>query len=154
MTASPRGRKFPHFCFWSLAVGYGLIIVVVASLYRNVKRYGQQSAEAEERLSLLNGELDQRVRERTALLKTREEQLRALAGSLLNAQEDERRRVARELHDDVTQRLAFLSIELGKLVGEIRSFSARLGTAAPIAKTDAARVLTKSGGSRTDCALR
>src|ERR1019366_8336754 len=33
--------------------------------------------------------------------------------------EDERRRVARELHDDVLQRLAFVSIELGKLAGEI-----------------------------------
>ena len=141
MTASPRGRKFPHFCFWSLAVGYGLIIVVVASLYRNVKRYGQQSAEAEERLSLLNGELDQRVRERTALLKTREEQLRALAGSLLNAQEDERRRVARELHDDVTQRLAFLSIEARQAGGRNPGLSQR-GSAprAPIARTDAARV--------------
>ena len=107
------------FFFWSLAAGYVLIVVVVASLYRNVKRYGQQSAEAELRLSRLNAELDQRVQERTTLLETREQQLRALAGSLLTAQEDERRRVARELHDDVTQRLAFLSIELGKLAGEI-----------------------------------
>jgi len=52
-------------------------------------------------------------------LQDSEQQLRALTGSLLTAQEDERRRVARELHDDVTQRLAFLSIELGKLAGEI-----------------------------------
>ena len=52
-------------------------------------------------------------------LRDSERQLRALAGNLLTAQEDERRRVARELHDDVTQRLAFLSIELGKLAGEI-----------------------------------
>lgn len=52
-------------------------------------------------------------------LRDSEQQLRALTGSLLTAQEDERRRVARELHDDITQRLAFLSIELGKLAGEI-----------------------------------
>ena len=48
-------------------------------------------------------------------LRNSENELRALARSLLTAQEDERRRVARDLHDDVTQRLALLSIEIGKL---------------------------------------
>lgn len=44
-----------------------------------------------------------------------EEALRQLAGRLINAQEEERRRLARELHDDLTQRLAVLAIEAGKL---------------------------------------
>lgn len=48
-----------------------------------------------------------------------EQKLRLLAGSLLTAQEDERRSLARELHDDITQQLAFLSIELGKLGGDV-----------------------------------
>jgi PAS domain S-box-containing protein len=52
-------------------------------------------------------------------LRNSEQALRALAGSLLTAQEDERRRIARDLHDDVTQRLAFLSIEIGKLAAGI-----------------------------------
>jgi PAS domain S-box-containing protein len=43
------------------------------------------------------------------------EKLRALADQVMNAQEEERRRIARELHDDVTQRLAALGIELGLL---------------------------------------
>jgi signal transduction histidine kinase len=51
-------------------------------------------------------------------LRTSEQQLRVLAGTLLTAQEDERRRLSRELHDDITQRLAFLSIALGKLAKE------------------------------------
>jgi len=54
-----------------------------------------------------------------AALRKSEEQLRNLAGSLLAAQEDERRRLSRELHDDITQRLAALSIELGKLAGDM-----------------------------------
>ena len=47
--------------------------------------------------------------------KQTEEQLRELSGVLINAQEDERRRVARELHDDLNQRMALLSIELEQL---------------------------------------
>ncbi|MCM3871578.1 MAG: PAS domain-containing protein, partial [Pyrinomonadaceae bacterium] len=41
--------------------------------------------------------------------------LRDLSGRLIHAQEEERRRVARELHDDVNQRMALLSIELEQL---------------------------------------
>src|SRR6185369_9214939 len=33
----------------------------------------------------------------------------------INAQEEERRRIARELHDDLNQRMALLSIELEQL---------------------------------------
>jgi PAS domain S-box-containing protein len=58
-------------------------------------------------------------KEAEAKLLENEQKLRALAGSLLTAQEDERRKLARELHDDVTQQLAFLSIELGGLAGEL-----------------------------------
>jgi len=38
-------------------------------------------------------------------------ELHRLSGRLLTAQEDERQRVARELHDDISQRLALLAIE-------------------------------------------
>lgn len=47
-----------------------------------------------------------------------ERKLRSLAANLMRAQEDERRNLARELHDDITQHLAFLSIELGRLASE------------------------------------
>lgn len=48
----------------------------------------------------------QRARRRRA-----EREARTLGGRLISAYEDEGRRIARELHDDVTQRLAGLSIE-------------------------------------------
>ena len=54
----------------------------------------------------------------TALRNT-EIELRALTGSLLTASEEEHRRLARDLHDDVTQRLALLSIEIGKLAANV-----------------------------------
>ncbi len=41
-----------------------------------------------------------------------EQSLKALGGRLLEAQEQERRRIARDLHDDINQRLAILNIEL------------------------------------------
>lgn len=50
--------------------------------------------------------------ERTTVSKS---ELEVLAGRLITAQEDERRRVGRELHDDVVQRLAATAIEVGRL---------------------------------------
>lgn len=49
-----------------------------------------------------------------ALQRNREE-LRFLAGQLLTAQEEERRRIARDLHDDVNQRLAMLAMDLRRI---------------------------------------
>jgi signal transduction histidine kinase len=43
------------------------------------------------------------------------EELRALSGSLLHAQDEERRRVSRELHDDVSQNVARLKFDLDAL---------------------------------------
>jgi signal transduction histidine kinase len=47
--------------------------------------------------------------------KQAEETARELSGRLINAYEEERARLARELHDDVTQRLARLAIDAGRV---------------------------------------
>jgi PAS domain S-box-containing protein len=47
-----------------------------------------------------------------ALLRAREAQLRELGAKLLRAQEEERRRISRDLHDDVMQRMGALALEL------------------------------------------
>ena len=62
-------------------------------------------------------QVSQRINER----KQAEEAVRKLAGQLLTAQEEERRRIAREMHDDLTQRIAVLAIEAGKLEQEADS---------------------------------
>jgi signal transduction histidine kinase len=59
---------------------------------------------------LIGGLLIQRTRRRQA-----EERTRDLGGRLLLAQEDERARIARDLHDDVSQQLALLTLELDLL---------------------------------------
>lgn len=49
-------------------------------------------------------------------LHEQERRLRELSAMLIKVQEEERRRIARELHDDFTQRLAAIAMELGGLV--------------------------------------
>jgi PAS domain S-box-containing protein len=54
-------------------------------------------------------------KEAEEVVKNSQENLRFLAGKLITAQEEERRRLAREMHDDLTQRLALLAIKAGKI---------------------------------------
>ena len=49
------------------------------------------------------------------LLDDKQKELESLAGKLIEAQEQERKRIARELHDDFNQRLAALAVELETL---------------------------------------
>ena len=49
--------------------------------------------------------------------KQAEELLRGLSARLISAQEEERSRIARELHDDFNQRLALLAVDLERLAG-------------------------------------
>ncbi|MGH7555881.1 MAG: PAS domain-containing protein, partial [Longimicrobiales bacterium] len=48
-------------------------------------------------------------------LHARNERIRELAGRLISAQEEERRRIARDLHDDLNQKVAALSIEISNV---------------------------------------
>ena len=53
------------------------------------------------------------------------EELRALTSNLINSQEDERRHLARELHDDVSQRLALLDMDCGAALQDLDSGTAQ-----------------------------
>ena len=55
------------------------------------------------------------IRESEAALQASNREIRHLAGSLITAQDAERARIARDLHDDVSQQLAALSIALSGL---------------------------------------
>lgn len=52
------------------------------------------------------------LEQQAVLLGEKQKELQSLAGKLIEAQEAERKRIARELHDDFNQRLAALSLEL------------------------------------------
>ena len=70
----------------------------------------------------LNESLETRVQSRTAeiaaqeqALRQTQEELRALTSRLLTVQDEERRRIAHDLHDDINQRLAMLALGLRTL---------------------------------------
>ena len=74
------------------------------------RRCSRASLSSASQALLIAGLLAQRARRHRA-----EEQVRALNRRLLTAQEDERKVLARELHDDFSQRLARLSIDAARL---------------------------------------
>ncbi|HEX2966615.1 MAG TPA: ATP-binding protein, partial [Syntrophorhabdaceae bacterium] len=82
-------------------------------LIRLSEKRTQRLLEANDRLSTLNDEIKNEIKERIKLeknLKDSYELLSSLAGNLVRSEDRERRRIAVELHDNVVQHLA-----LGKL---------------------------------------
>ena len=74
--------------------------------------------EADAQMLAHQSELERRVHERTHELFIAGQELRELSARILQAQDDERRRFARELHDGVGQLLAAASMEMANIVSE------------------------------------
>lgn len=75
------------------------------------QRVVERTAELSKSLEVLREENIQRRRMERELRRSRE-QLRELSRRVLSAQEDERRRIAREVHDELGQALTALKIDL------------------------------------------
>jgi PAS domain S-box-containing protein len=71
--------------------------------------------QVEGELQRTRDELELRVQARTAELRIAEEGLRRLSGRLMQTQDDERRRIARELHDGLGQYLVAVKMNLDVL---------------------------------------
>lgn len=71
----------------------------------------------------LRDKLEQRVRARTHELEQSNMSLRELSARLLRAQDEERRRIARELHDSIGQLLAALSMNISTVSLERKNLS-------------------------------
>jgi PAS domain S-box-containing protein len=79
-------------------------------------------------LSEVRDQLEKRVQERTTELETANESLRDLSARLLHLQDEERRRLARELHDSVGQILAAIGMNIAVVQAQshkLDSFGAR-----------------------------
>jgi signal transduction histidine kinase len=82
----------------------------------------------EEQLRRQQGELEEKVSQRTAELDAANKSLRQLSGRLLQLQDDERRRIARELHDSVGQMLAALNMNLSAVSADIERLTKTAST--------------------------
>jgi two-component system sensor histidine kinase UhpB len=71
--------------------------------------------EAEQAIQRSREELEQNVRDRTWELASANASLRELSGRLLQLQDNERRKFARDLHDSVGQLVAALSMNVGAI---------------------------------------
>ncbi len=128
--------------FWFIPVTYSLMIdrsqvlgllefllasAVVIALGEVRRRHNAGLLRAQ-------GELEERVQARTQELNIVNHSLRQLSARLLQMQDEERRRIARELHDSVGQTLAALSMNLTLVRADIERLKK---TAATIVDSEA-----------------
>jgi signal transduction histidine kinase len=88
----------------------GILAFLFASIV--IIAMGEARRRQEAKLWAAQGELEEAVKQRTVELDASNENLRELSARLLQLQDDERRRIARELHDSVGQMLAALGMNL------------------------------------------
>ena len=97
------------------------LLATVRALFRlrnaekEARRYAAEAERAKEALNRTNEELAERVKQRTSELEKRTAEIQDLSRRLLLAQDDERRRISRELHDSTGQLLVTLKLNLGAL---------------------------------------
>lgn len=107
----------------ALSVQFFLILasmplLFLAALIKEREQAQQAAYQKEERLELA---LDTAQQASLALTDSQERlhqshnQIRKLLGKLIDAQEAERRRISRELHDDLNQKIAMLSMSISQL---------------------------------------
>ena len=97
------------------------------------KRVERELHESEQRFRTLADALDTQVQFRTQELRRRNaeilqqsDQLRDLSGRLMSTQDEERRRIARDLHDSAGQNLAALAMTVARIEDEAKRDPARL----------------------------
>jgi signal transduction histidine kinase len=104
--------------YWNAAVrlGFFLIVVLFMSALRELKEHLEEKVT--ERTASLKAEIIEHNRAEEKLNISRE-QLRALAARLESMREEEGKRIAREVHDNLGQALTVLNMNLFELDSEI-----------------------------------
>ena len=81
--------------------------------------FGEMNRRENEELRRGQDTLEKKVRQRTIQLDQANESLSDLTGRLLQLQDEERRRIARDLHDSIGQTTAVLGLNLSKIESEM-----------------------------------
>ena len=131
--------------FLSIVAMTGLLVsVAVSERNRNEETLQKAKMDLEERVLERTRELEDRI----AGQQRAEQALRCLSWHLLKTQDQERRRIARELHDSTGQSLVLLTMNLSKLSENVDSLgpdvSKRLDENARIARAVLDEVRTTS----------
>jgi two-component system CheB/CheR fusion protein len=124
-TGGPHPQVIQINARWILADSEGAMLVAVYDITAR--------KQAERLLRREKERLEGRVKVTERALGRSQEDLRALAASLFTAHEEERRRVSRELHDDLAQKVALLEMNTERLLQqtgapELRSAITQLRT--------------------------
>lgn len=117
--------------------GFLVFSGLVIGLAESARRALERSRIAEEKLRQTHTELEEKVKERTIQLQDANDGLRELSGRLQQMRDEERRNIARELHDSVGQLLAALNMNIEAL----RNPTNNLGPTAARTLTDSSQLL-------------
>ena len=113
--SAPNSRQIASMLTFALASG---LIVLMGESRRRQNQ------------TLIDGQsqLERKVQERTADLDAVNRNLRELSARLMRLQDDERRRIARELHDSVGQTLAALAMNLAMVRNDVERLARTAAT--------------------------
>jgi len=111
-------------------IAYFLISLAIILFGELSRRTITKLRKSQARLLTTQEELEERIRQRTALLESTNESLRDLSAQLLKVRDEEQRRIARHLHDSTGQTLAVLTMNLHRLEREAQELSVSLARTA------------------------
>jgi signal transduction histidine kinase len=114
---------------WRSYVTFAVLVVVSIALTGSILTANRAKGTTPNRVAnVLNilfitaaavGLLARNLKQSVFEAREAEQHIKALSGRLINAQEEERARLARELHDDLSQQIAALGIAMGNLKRQI-----------------------------------